>query len=337
MCETRKMASPPELANVRRSWLERLLDVVRELGQTSDLRLMLQRIAEAAVDFLDFGAAAINVVEDERRTWSGWPRWPARRRCSQLLGQTSALPYWLDLLDAAEAWGSLRFFSHEQDQSLFDQIASWTPDSDPVTDPDAWDPQDALFAPLIGPDGALLGVLSVDQPASGRRPRRSSARCWNCSPTRPRWRSPTSGPASGPRAPPRCRAPLAGRLRTQPDRCRDRQPGRQLAQANASLASMLGYPREQLLGMPFTELTHPEDVDADLALFAELVAGRRDSYEMSKRYLAPRRPGAVRAAARRRDPGPDRRRPEHRRPGQRRHPAQDGRGSAGPPGDCTTR
>jgi len=34
-----------ELANVRLSWLERLLDVVRELSQTSDLTLMLQRIA----------------------------------------------------------------------------------------------------------------------------------------------------------------------------------------------------------------------------------------------------------------------------------------------------
>ena len=54
-----------ELANVRLSWLERLLDVVRELGQTSDLALMLQRITEAAVDFLEFGAAAINVVDND--------------------------------------------------------------------------------------------------------------------------------------------------------------------------------------------------------------------------------------------------------------------------------
>ena len=90
---------------------------------------------------------------------------------SQLLGQTSPLQYWLDLLDAAEPWGSLRFFSHEQDQSLFDQIASWVPDSDGAADdPEAWHPEDALFAPLIGPDGALLGILSVDQPSAGRRP-----------------------------------------------------------------------------------------------------------------------------------------------------------------------
>ena len=49
---------------------------------------------------------------------------------------------------------------------------------------------------------------------------------------------------------------------------------------------MFGYSRTELVGMRFTELTHPDDVDADRELFAELVTGRRDSYEMSKRYLA---------------------------------------------------
>src|SRR6185437_8531826 len=63
-------------------------------------------------------------------------------------------------------------------------------------------------------------------------------------------------------------------------------PDGTLAQANASLASMFGYSTTELVGMPFTELTHPDDVDADQELFAELVDGRRDSYEMSKRYLA---------------------------------------------------
>ena len=35
---------------------------------------------------------------------------------------------------------------------------------------DAWDPEDALFVPMRHTDGHLLGILSVDEPASRRRP-----------------------------------------------------------------------------------------------------------------------------------------------------------------------
>ncbi len=35
---------------------------------------------------------------------------------------------------------------------------------------DGWDPEDALFAPLLDSAGAIAGVLSVDEPLDGRRP-----------------------------------------------------------------------------------------------------------------------------------------------------------------------
>ncbi len=56
-------------------------------------------------------------------------------------------------------------------------------------------------------------------------------------------------------------------------------------EANPAIERMLGYTREELRGMVFTEVTHPEDTVADWALFEELVAGRRDAYQMEKRYL----------------------------------------------------
>ncbi|MEO6701766.1 MAG: diguanylate cyclase, partial [Jatrophihabitantaceae bacterium] len=286
------MAAPPELANVRRSWLERLLDVVRELGQTSDLRLMLQRITEAAVDFLDFGAAAINLVEagsSVNGTAADRVRVAAVAgppQVRELLGQTSPLPYWLDLLQAAESWGTLRFFSHEQDQSLFDQIASWTPDATESPDPDAWHPDDALFAPLFGPDGVLLGILSVDQPASGRRPTAEQRTVLEL----------FANQAAVAIADFQARQRSEGRRRDAEHRWEvafERSPigaaivnpDGTLAQANASMSNMLGFPREQLVGMRFAEFTHPDDADADAALFADLIAGRRHSYETSKRYL----------------------------------------------------
>ncbi len=58
-----------------------------------------------------------------------------------------------------------------------------------------------------------------------------------------------------------------------------------LVESNPAIERMLGYTRDELRGMAFTEVTHPDDVSADWALFAELVAGRRDFYQMEKRYL----------------------------------------------------
>ena len=47
---------------------------------------------------------------------------------------------------------------------------------------------------------------------------------------------------------------------------------------------MLGYSRETLLQLTFHDITHPDDIDADLALVDELLAGTRDSYQLDKRY-----------------------------------------------------
>ena len=48
--------------------------------------------------------------------------------------------------------------------------ASYVPDRPPSDDPGAWHPEDALLVPLHGLDGELLGIVSVDEPAYGRRP-----------------------------------------------------------------------------------------------------------------------------------------------------------------------
>jgi hypothetical protein len=50
--------------------------------------------------------------------------------------------------------------------------ADLAPDIYPSLDPDAWQPDDVLMAPLHSPDGELVGVLSVDLPEGGRKPGR---------------------------------------------------------------------------------------------------------------------------------------------------------------------
>lgn len=56
-------------------------------------------------------------------------------------------------------------------------------------------------------------------------------------------------------------------------------------ESNPALQEMLGYTGEELCGMVFSEYTHPDDLLIDLELFKELVDGKRDSYQIEKRYI----------------------------------------------------
>jgi diguanylate cyclase (GGDEF)-like protein/PAS domain S-box-containing protein len=54
---------------------------------------------------------------------------------------------------------------------------------------------------------------------------------------------------------------------------------------NDALCDIVGYSREQLMTMTFQDVTHPDDLDADLALVQEVLTGARSGYQMEKRYL----------------------------------------------------
>ena len=54
---------------------------------------------------------------------------------------------------------------------------------------------------------------------------------------------------------------------------------------NRALCRITGYAAEELAERTFQEITHPDDVEADLAYAARLLAGEIESYEMEKRYL----------------------------------------------------
>jgi PAS domain S-box-containing protein len=56
-------------------------------------------------------------------------------------------------------------------------------------------------------------------------------------------------------------------------------------EVNPALCRLVGYAREDLLGRMFQDITHPDDLAADLAYVEQLLAGEIDSYQMEKRYI----------------------------------------------------
>jgi len=60
--------------------------------------------------------------------------------------------------------------------------------------------------------------------------------------------------------------------------------GRVLA-TNQADCRFLGYSQEEIVGMHFADFTHPEDLNADEALYESLLKGQRDGYVIDKRYV----------------------------------------------------
>ena len=56
---------------------------------------------------------------------------------------------------------------------------------------------------------------------------------------------------------------------------------------NPALSAITGRTQAELLAGTFQEITHPDDLDADLHLVGALLRGERDGYQMEKRYLRP--------------------------------------------------
>ena len=54
---------------------------------------------------------------------------------------------------------------------------------------------------------------------------------------------------------------------------------------NQALCDMLGMSESYLLSRTFQDITHPDDLDADLHLFNALLNDKKDNYQMEKRYF----------------------------------------------------
>ena len=54
---------------------------------------------------------------------------------------------------------------------------------------------------------------------------------------------------------------------------------------NAAMSRMLGYTAEELGQRTFADVTHPDDLESNLAMTAQLLAGEISTFTIEKRYV----------------------------------------------------
>ena len=146
-----------------------LAGVAQRLGASLDVTRTLEEVARAVVERLGFGVAVLNLVTGDGDLEVVALAGPEEMR-SGLLGKRQSATDWEHALAASMPQGRLRFLDGRKEEQHPSHLSFFIPDIPVPDDPEGWHPLDALFAPLYGADGALLGVLSVDLPHDGLRP-----------------------------------------------------------------------------------------------------------------------------------------------------------------------
>src|ERR671923_185307 len=149
--------------------LRGLLAVTSLVRGEDDLDAVLEAIARTIAECLGFGTVAINLY---RPAWDDFQVTnvygnPGAREA--LLGDARDLASWQPLLDERFLRCGAYLIPHEHFDWAAD-VATFVPDIEPSDDPNAWHPEDALMVPMRHTAGHLLGILSVDEPRSGRKP-----------------------------------------------------------------------------------------------------------------------------------------------------------------------
>ncbi|MEA2294798.1 MAG: hypothetical protein QOE86_2437 [Solirubrobacteraceae bacterium] len=150
--------------------LDGLLAVAAALRTGPDLEPTLHAVAASIAASMRVATVAINLYRPAFHDFEVMVVHGSDRARETLLGVTSPAEEWALLIDERFARRGAYFIpdgAFDWDSAI---AISYTPDVEPSDDPHAWRAEDALFVPLRSSAGVVLGIMSVDEPASGRRP-----------------------------------------------------------------------------------------------------------------------------------------------------------------------
>src|SRR5215208_2830759 len=135
-----------------------------------DLEDVLQDVCRTIADLLGYRAVVVNVYRPAFDDMLTSAAVGSEESVSELVGKSSPRETWVPLLDERFARRGAYFVPGDEFDWDGLGVDSYVPRIAPSDDPNAWRAEDALFVPLRDPKGLLIGVISVDEPVSGRRP-----------------------------------------------------------------------------------------------------------------------------------------------------------------------
>jgi diguanylate cyclase (GGDEF)-like protein len=147
------------------------LEVAAVLRSSPDLTAVLQSAAGAIARGAGYEAVVINLYRPAWHDFEVVAVHGTEESYRALMHTSSTAEWWARLFDPRFKRGDAYFIPAGEIAYEEDEQGVWfVPDIEASDDPDAWDPHDALFVPLLSGSGQTIGVLSVDEPVSGRRP-----------------------------------------------------------------------------------------------------------------------------------------------------------------------
>jgi len=151
------------------SHLRGLLEVTRLVRAEEDLPELLAAIARTISDSLGYRTVVVNLYRPAWNDFTVTTVHGSEEARIAMLGQPRTLADWETLLDERfERRGAYVVHAGSYDWTATSH--RYVPATEPGAGEDAWHPEDALFLPMRHADGHLLGILSVDEPLSLRRP-----------------------------------------------------------------------------------------------------------------------------------------------------------------------
>jgi diguanylate cyclase (GGDEF)-like protein len=147
-----------------------LLEVTRLVRSERDLDALLPAVAAAISDGMGFGTVVISLYRPAFNDFRVETVHGSEDGREALLGRERTWAEWEPLFDLKFERHGCFFLPWDEYDWSWDTTVSFIPDLEIADGPDAWHPEDALFVPMRHSQGHVLGIMSVDEPLSGRRP-----------------------------------------------------------------------------------------------------------------------------------------------------------------------
>ena len=136
----------------------------------ADLQEVLEDVCRTIGELLGYRAVVVNVYRPAFDDMLTSAAVGSEESVKELVGKSSPRETWVPLLDERFARRGAYFVPGGEFDWEGMGVHSYVPRIAPSDDPNAWTAEDALFVPLRDPKGLLIGVISVDEPESGKRP-----------------------------------------------------------------------------------------------------------------------------------------------------------------------